>query len=43
MKIQQKVPSPKKIRNRETSLISQANGSKAVSFSGDPNAHSFKG
>ena len=38
MSIQQKVASYEKIRNWKTSLIGQANGSKVVCLSADPNA-----
>ena len=43
MRIQQKVASYEKIRKWKTSLISQANGSKVVHLSADPNASLFKG
>ena len=42
MRIQQKVASYEKIRKWKTSLISQANGSKVVHLSADPNAGPFK-
>ena len=43
MRIQQKVALYKKIRKWKTGLISQANGSKVVYLSADPNAGPFKG
>ena len=42
MRIQQKVASYKKIHKWKTSLIGQANGSKVVDLSADPNAGLFK-
>ena len=43
MRIQQKVTSYKKIRKWKTGLIGQANGSKIVYLSADPNGGPFKG
>ena len=43
MRIQQKVNSYKKIRKWKTGLIGQANGSKIVYLSADPNGGPFKG
>ena len=43
MRIQQKVASYEKIRKWKTGLIGQANGSKVVYLSADPNAGPFKG
>ena len=43
MRIQQKVTSHKKICKWKTSLIGQANRSKVVYLSPDPNAGPFKG
>ena len=43
MRIQQKVASYKKNCKWKTSLISQANGSKVVYLSADPNVGPFKG
>ena len=42
MRIQQKVASYEKIRKWKTGLIGQANGSKVVYLSADPNAGPFK-
>ena len=42
MRIQQKVASYEKIRKWKTGLIGQANGSKVVYLSADPNAVPFK-
>ena len=42
MSIQPKVISYEKIRKRKTGLFSQADGSKVVYLSGDPNAGPFK-
>ena len=42
MRIQQKVASYEKIRNWKTGLIGQANGSKVVCSSADPNEGPFK-
>ena len=42
MRIQQKVASYKKIRKWKTGSIDQANGSKVVYLSADPNAGPFK-
>ena len=43
MRIQKKAASGETIRKWETSLIGQANGSKVVYLSADPNASLFKG
>ena len=43
MRIQQKVASYENIRKWKTGLIGQANGSKVVYLSADPNASLFKG
>ena len=43
MRIQQKVASYENIRKWKTGLIGQANGSKVVYLSADPNASPFKG
>ena len=43
MRIQQKVASYENIRKWKTGLIGQANGSKVVYLSADPNAGPFKG
>ena len=43
MRIQQKVTSYKKIRKWNTGSIGQANGSKVVCLSADPDAGPFKG
>ena len=43
MRIQQKVASYKHIRKWKTRLKGQANGSKVVFLSADPNVGSFKG
>ena len=43
MRIQQKVTSYEKIRKWKTSLIGQANRSKILNLSADPNTGSFKG
>ena len=43
MKIQQKIASYEKVRKWKTGLIGQANGSKVVYLSADPNAGPFKG
>ena len=43
MRIQQKVTSYEKIHKWKSSLIGQANGSKVVDLSADPNAGLFKG
>ena len=43
MRIQQKIASYGKIFRLKTGLISQANGSKVVYLSADPNAGPFKG
>ena len=43
MRIQQKVASYENIRKWKTGLIGQANGSKVVYLSADPNAGLFKG
>ena len=43
MRIQQKVASYKKICQLNSGLIGQANGSKVVHLSADPNAGPFKG
>ena len=42
MRIQQKVAPYEKIRNWKTGLIGQANGSKVVCSSADPNEGPFK-
>ena len=42
MRIQQKVASYENIRKWKTGLIGQANGSKVVYLSADPNAVPFK-
>ena len=43
MRIQQKVTLYEKIRKWKAGLIGQANGSKVVSLSADPNVGPFKG